>query len=109
MTSRDFCYWLQGWFELSDAGSQDSPPSLSAAQTETVRRHLAMVFAHEIDPAMGDQPHQDTLTNLHADVSAVLSGLTDVVLTPTKNNYDVLGLPQTSISGRPNDPVRYRC
>lgn len=45
MTSRDFCYWLQGMLELSGA------TELDARQTDLVRRHLNMVFVHEIDPS----------------------------------------------------------
>lgn len=47
MTSRDFCYWLQGHFEISKCKELDQP------QTEMVKRHLALVFKHEIDPSMG--------------------------------------------------------
>ena len=46
MTSRDFCYWLQGMFELSD------PKSLTKEQTSLIKKHLHMVFEHEIDPSM---------------------------------------------------------
>lgn len=46
MTSRDFCFWLQGFFELSNE------KYLSEAQTNTIKKHLAMVFIHEIDPSM---------------------------------------------------------
>lgn len=59
MTSRDFAYWLQGLFELSDV------TSLNEKQTDLIRRHLALFFIHEIDPSMGDKPHQDTLNNIH--------------------------------------------
>lgn len=45
MKSVEFCYWLQGLFELGQ------PVSLDAAQTELVKKHLAMVFIHEIDPS----------------------------------------------------------
>lgn len=48
MTSRDFCFWLQGHFEIS--GSQ----ALGEKETATVKRHLAIVFKHEIDPSMPD-------------------------------------------------------
>lgn len=51
MTSRDFCYWLQGYFELNHA----------------IRRHLSMVFKHEIDPSAGDTSHQAILNELHGD------------------------------------------
>ena len=48
MTSRDFCYWLQGYFEVSRNTSVD------VQQTEAIKKHLAMVFKHEIDPSMPD-------------------------------------------------------
>jgi hypothetical protein len=59
MTSRDFCYWLQGLFELGE------PQSLDAKQTELVRRHLAMVFIHEIDPSAGPPEKQAALNAAH--------------------------------------------
>lgn len=59
MTSRDFCFWLQGFFEVSEADN------LSTAQTDTLKNHLSMVFVHEIDPSMGDQDVQDKLNALH--------------------------------------------
>lgn len=59
MTSRDFCYWLQGLFELG------SPATLDAKQTDLVKRHLAMVFVHEIDPSAGDAAMQKTLNDIH--------------------------------------------
>lgn len=45
MKSVEFCYWLQGMFELS------KPETLTAEQTDLIKRHLAMVFIHEIDPS----------------------------------------------------------
>jgi hypothetical protein len=50
MTSRDFAYWLQGFFELSKA------ESLTAEQTGLVKKHLALVFYHEIDPSFSPDP-----------------------------------------------------
>ena len=61
MTSRDFCYWLQGLFELG------GPKALDEKQTDLVKRHLAMVFVHEIDPSI-DKASPDTkklLDKLH--------------------------------------------
>jgi hypothetical protein len=49
MTSRDFCYWLQGCFEILD------PSGLSERQTKIIKNHLNMVFIHEIDPSMPDE------------------------------------------------------
>ena len=48
MTSRDFCYWLQGVFEVGNVSSLDN------RQVELIKRHLNMVFVHEIDPSMPD-------------------------------------------------------
>jgi hypothetical protein len=41
VTYRDFCFWMQGFFELAD------PKFLTAEQVELVKRHLNMVFVHE--------------------------------------------------------------
>lgn len=60
MKSRDFCYWLQGLFELG------KPTTLNEEQTTAIKQHLAMVFKHEIDPSMGDKEHQATLDNIHS-------------------------------------------
>lgn len=59
MTSRDYCFWLQGWFELNN------PTTINAAQTELMKQHLNLVFKHEIDPSMGNQAHQDVLNEIH--------------------------------------------
>lgn len=59
MTSRDFVYWLQGFFEISGA------KSLTQEQGEMVQRHLSLVFKHEIDPSMGGPDKQATLSHLH--------------------------------------------
>ena len=45
MTSRDFCYWLQGVLEGNPA------VILNEIQLELVKNHLNMVFIHEIDPS----------------------------------------------------------
>ena len=60
MQSRDFCYWLQGFFEVSGA------KEISAEQTEMIKNHLNLVFVHEIDPAMGDKKHQEKLNAVHS-------------------------------------------
>lgn len=48
MTSRDFCFWLQGFFELHN------PQELSPRETTLIKQHLNLVFVHEIDPSMPD-------------------------------------------------------
>jgi hypothetical protein len=48
--ARDFCYWLQGLFELQD------PKTLDERQTRLIKQHLNLVFIHEIDPSHSDDP-----------------------------------------------------
>ena len=59
MTSRDFCYWLQGYFEVSNPNIIEQP------QVEMIQKHLNLVFKHEIDPSMGDKQHQEDLNKIH--------------------------------------------
>lgn len=59
MQSRDFCYWLQGLFELGN------PESLSSDQIQMIRNHLNMVFYHEIDPSFGGPDAQSDLNEIH--------------------------------------------
>lgn len=61
MTSRDFCYWLQGYFELR--GGADA---ITAEQARVVQQHLALVFKHEIDPSAGPPAHQAALNAIHS-------------------------------------------
>lgn len=63
MTSRDFCYWLQGYFEVVTADSTDIP--MTDKQVQMIQKHLALVFKHEIDPSMGDDKHQEVLNKIH--------------------------------------------
>jgi hypothetical protein len=77
MTSRDFCFWLQGYFEVS------GEKTISGDQVETIKRHLALVFCHEIDPSMG--ANQNSLNDLHQGTN-----IGGEVLTPV-------------------GPVKYRC
>lgn len=68
MTSRDFCYWLQGFFEIAHSGPNPVEPNskynLKDYQIEMIRNHLAMVFKAEIDPSF--KPGiQSALDHLH--------------------------------------------
>jgi hypothetical protein len=84
MQSRDFCYWLQGFFEVASMTQNEAIKpevcGLSAAQISMIRNHLNMVFVHEIDPAMGDKAHQAKLNETHG-----------------------------AVGGQPSGPVLYRC
>jgi len=59
VTSRDFCFWLQGVFEVGGVKALDE------RQTDLVRRHLALVFVHEIDPSAGSAVAQQALNEIH--------------------------------------------
>lgn len=63
MTSRDFCYWLQGYFEIAE--KNPPPVGLCPAQAECIKAHLAMVFVHEIDPSFPKE-QQAKLDAAHA-------------------------------------------
>ncbi len=60
MTSRDFCYWLQGKLEIDG-----QPLALTAEQVGVIQKHLALVFKHEIDPSYGDEKQQKLLNEIH--------------------------------------------
>lgn len=62
MKSRDFCYWLQGLFELQN------PKVLDEKQTDLIRAHLHMVFIHEIDPSF-PQNQQEQLNKPHKPIN----------------------------------------
>lgn len=71
MTSREFCYWLQGFFENREKVSPDE--LIQPAQVASIRKHLNLVFVHEIDPSY---PNADKLNAIHNPVPAHLSGKT---------------------------------
>lgn len=60
MKSESFVYWLQGYFELA------KPNKIGEDETEMIKRHLNLVFKHEIDPSMGDEKHQQVLNEIHS-------------------------------------------
>jgi hypothetical protein len=55
MKATEFCYWLQGVFEVSELAN------LNEKQTAMVKAHLALVFQHDIDPAQV----ADSLQRIH--------------------------------------------
>lgn len=66
MTSRDFCYWLQGCLEIA------GPATLNTEQIALVQKHLNLVFKHEIDPSFGDQKKQDALNEIHGSGGTII-------------------------------------
>lgn len=63
MTSRDFAYWLMGYLEISDV--EGDPGGMTEQQVAIIKRHLAMVFKHEIDPSFGPKEKQQLLDAVH--------------------------------------------
>lgn len=74
MTSRDFAFWLQGFFEITESSV------LTEKQVNMVKAHLNLVFKHEIDPSMGNKEHQDELNDIHSQGHLTIK--------PSKFNYD---------------------
>jgi len=68
MRSRDFCYWLQGYFELAGTGQEIS---MKPEQIMCIQKHLELVFTHEIDPEMGGEETQNQLNDIHGNNSGV--------------------------------------
>lgn len=60
MKSRDFVFWLQGYFELKDAS--ECGGGLSERQAEVIKQHLHLVFQHDPEVASLSHPepkHED--------------------------------------------------
>ena len=72
MTARDFCYWLQGYFELQNV-SEDKL-EMTHGNLILVKRHLEMVFKHEIDPSFGDAAKVKALHDIHQGVPSLSVG-----------------------------------
>lgn len=61
MKATEFCYWLQGYFELhGDIGAE----GLSKRQVDLIRNHLALVFVHDIDPKAGPPEYREILNDI---------------------------------------------
>lgn len=58
MKSVEFCYWLQGFFEVAN------PKSINDEQLDMIKRHLNLVFVHEIDPSYPEH-QQEALNETH--------------------------------------------
>lgn len=58
MTSRDFAYWLQGFFEIYE------PQTINKQQVEIIKNHLNLVFKHEIDPSLNEGKTKEEVQEL---------------------------------------------
>ena len=51
MQARDFCFWLQGYFEIQGGDA------LTAERVAVIRQHLGLVFQH--DASIGAPAHPE--------------------------------------------------
>ena len=60
MKSTEFCYWLQGLFELENI------KTLNEQQVQKIKNHLKLVFLYDIDPSYTEDPDlQQIFQNIH--------------------------------------------
>lgn len=74
MKSTEFCYWLQGWFELND--TIDHREGATKETLDVIRKHLDMVFYHEIDKNYPSE-EQSNLNAIHQGID--LNPLSNVI------------------------------
>jgi hypothetical protein len=69
VNATEFCYWLQGYIEVTKAGQPpgNSPLmwTLNQGQLDVIDRHLALVFRSDIDPKQGPPAVQQQLQTIH--------------------------------------------
>lgn len=63
MTTRDFMYWLQGYFDGLLTCGRDG---VGEEATAEIRSIVASHFQHVIDPQDGDSAKQDALNKIHS-------------------------------------------
>jgi hypothetical protein len=87
MKATEFCYWLQGLFELS------GDKALTEEQVTKIKNHLKLVFLYDIDPSYTTDPElQKIFQNIH-DGKKPFEGV-GIVKTPagpifgSKNDHD---------------------
>lgn len=49
MMANEFAYWLQGFFEITEANPDGTVKRLTAKQVTTIKNHLKLVFYHDLD------------------------------------------------------------
>lgn len=104
MRSRDFCYWLQGFFEV--AGKHTRPNGyndalhITPSQAECIQKHLALVFIHEIDPSMPS----NELDTVHNPMNIGPSP-SDIAKKTIEELEKVTRIKDANSTG----PMRYRC
>lgn len=61
MTPQEFCYWLMGYFAISDCVPRPAEPhgvdGLNSEQVEIIKQHLALAFRPEAVPNPPSKEH----------------------------------------------------
>jgi hypothetical protein len=66
MEAVNFCYWLQGFFEISN------PKEITPEQVKMIKNHLNLVFYHDIDPKASNEPKiQEEMNQIHNNGSII--------------------------------------
>lgn len=58
MNSRDFVYWLQGYFELAGGSSCN----LNKEQVDAIKEHLKLVFVKETSEVVINNTHNSVIS-----------------------------------------------
>jgi hypothetical protein len=87
MTSENFCYWLQGFAELSS-----SQPT--AAQWDIIKEHLGLVFNKVTTASLPDATNETPSEEEHNKYNDLLEAIT----------VDRLGFSKTSLPNPPRYP-----
>jgi len=83
MNPVDFCFWLQGHFEMSGNNSMTND------QVRIMKEHLDLVFVHSIDPARNSETTATEEALNQAHTPAVENGFSsEPCLTAVVVNYD---------------------
>ena len=96
MNAVDFCYWLQGNFELNDV------KAMSKEQMQVIQNHLNLVFVHEIDPIRENESNATVEALNAAHSGADMNAIKPNIVKP--NNMKLSIKP----AGFGNDPLQ-RC
>lgn len=81
MKASQFCYWLQGYFELVSVDLDEHDEKyleMSRKQVECIQKHLALVFKHELDAEHGDEEVQAALNAIHNDPGLTCANTSDI-------------------------------
>jgi len=85
MTPVEFCYWLQGYFELADVEEEvPTERTLTPQQVNKIMNHLALVFKHGIDPSYTDHLPEDEADKMQKELQKIHDTVKQSTLNPIR-------------------------